>query len=96
MVEYHLPMESENGKLQQPRGLIGNLRVVEDREATKSPDSFVLETRQKRVWVRRGQDIPRWTIDLTTKPRKGTEAKERMVPLLLEALGNEPIYTNIS
>jgi hypothetical protein len=71
---------------------MGDLRVVEDHEATKSLDSFVLERLQKRVWVHRGQDIPRWTIDLTMKPRKGTEATERMVPLLLEALGTEPIY----
>ena len=62
-------------------------RVVEDHEATKSLDSFVLERHRKREWVRRGQDIPRWTIDLTTKPRKGTEAAERMAPLLLETFG---------
>ena len=75
---------------------MGDLRVVEDHEATKSLDSFVPERDRKPVWVRRGQDIPRWTIGLTTKPRKGAEATERMVPLLLEALRTEPIYRIIS
>ena len=75
---------------------MGDLQVVEDHEATKSLDSFEPERHQKRVWVRRGQDIPRWTIDLTTKPRKGIEATERMAPWLLEALGTEPIYRIIS
>ena len=65
----------------------GDLRVVEDREATKSLDLFVPEKHRKRVWVRKGQDIPRWTIDLTTKPRKETEAMEQMGPLLLGAWG---------
>jgi hypothetical protein len=74
----------------------GDLRVVEDHEATKSLDSFVLERHRKLVWVRRGQGIPKWTIDLLTKPRKETEVTERMGPLLLEAFATEATYRIIS
>lgn len=80
----------------QLKAINEDLPDVEDHEATKSLDSFVLERRQKRVWVHRGQDIPKWTINLTAKPRKGTEATERMAPLSLEALGTKPIYRIIT
>ena len=75
----------------QLKAINEDLRDVEDHEATKSLDLFGQERHRKRVWVRREQDIPRWTIDLTTKLRKGTEVTEGMAPLLLEAFGTEPI-----